>query len=92
MSITLQAIRPQYLNYSKSLTGEVALATAHELQCTALSANYDDDNVESVKTFYKIAKKAHTLHRMDFNALSMQSVPSFKEELYFINNISTFID
>ena len=83
MPITLPAIRPQYLNYSKSLIGEVAFATANELQCTALSANYDDDNVESVKTFYKMAKKAHTLHRMDFNALSMKSIPSFKGDFMF---------
>ena len=37
-----------------------------------------------------MAKKVVTLHKMDFNALSAQSIPNIKED--FITNISTFID
>ena len=30
-----------------------------------------------------MTKKVDTLHRMDFNALSVQSIPNFKEDYIF---------
>ena len=41
-----------------------------------MSVHNDDDNVQNVKTYCKIAK----VDRMDFNALSVQSIPKFKED------------
>ena len=49
----------------------------------ALSVHYDDDNVQSAKTNCKMAKKVDTLHRMDFNAFSVQSILNFKEDFIF---------
>ena len=46
----------------------------------AMSVHYDDDNIQNVKTYCKIAKK---VDRMDFNALSVQSIPNFKEDFMF---------
>ena len=31
-----------------------------------------------------MAKKVDTLHRMDFDALSVQSIPNFKEYFYIL--------
>ena len=70
-----------------------SIAPRGSIVWNALSAHYDDDdNVQSVNTYCKMAKKFDTLHRMDFNALSVQSIPNSRRILYFINNISTFID
>ena len=45
--------------------------------------HYDDDNVQSVKSYCKMAKKVDTLHRMDFDDLSVQSIPNFEEDFIF---------
>ena len=35
-------------------------------------------NIQSVELYCKMAKKVDILHRMDFNALSVQFIPNFK--------------
>ena len=36
-----------------------------------LSVHYNNDNIQSVQSYCKMAKKVDTLHRMDFNAPSI---------------------
>ena len=43
----------------------------------ALSASCNGGSLQSVQTFCKMAKKDDTLLRMDFKALSVQSIPNF---------------
>ena len=43
----------------------------------ALSASRNGGSLQSVQTFCKMAKKDDTLLRMDFKALSVQSIPNF---------------
>ena len=59
---------------------ENSIAHRGSIAWNALAVHYDDDNVQSVKSYCKMAKRVDTLHRMDLNALSVQSIPNFKED------------
>ena len=60
-----------------------SIAHTGSIVWNALSAHYDDGNVQSVKTYCKMTKKVDTLQRMDFNVLSVQSITKFKEDFIF---------
>ena len=49
------------------------------------AVQYDVDKLQSVTSHWKLAKKVDTVHRMRFNALSVQSIPNLRRTLYFIN-------
>ena len=59
---------------------ENSIAHRGSVVWNTLAVHYDDDNVQSVKSYCKMAKRVDTLHRMDLNALSVQSIPNFKED------------
>ena len=56
-----------------------------------LSVHYDDNNIQSVKSCCKMAEKVDTLHRMDINALSVQSIPNFKGGVFVLLTKLIFI-
>ena len=60
-----------------------SIAHSGSIVWNALSAHYDDDNVQSVQSYCKMAKKVDTLHKMALNASSVQSIPNFKEDFKF---------
>ena len=54
-----------------------SIAHRGSILCNALSALGNGGSLQSVQTFCKMTKKDDTLLRMDFKALSLQSIPNF---------------
>ena len=49
----------------------------------ALLVNCNDDHLQSVQKFCRMANENVTLQRMDFKALSVQSIPNFKSDFIY---------